>query len=355
MTTSQRGRVAALVRFGVGIGVAAAGARAITSRLRRATASWSSPLGRSVRVWRLSARNAARFAATKVRGAASPAERRAELDTEFAIRTAEDVARELGDMKGVLMKAGQLVGFVFEALPEEAQAALATLQSQGTPMAPSLAAGVVRDDLGRTPERVFLDWSDVPAAAASIGQVHRAVTRDGVDVAVKVQYPGVHEAIEADLDAAGVMYSVFASMLMKGLDPERLVEELRLRIREELDYRIEARNLAEFGQRFANHPWVRIPRLVPELSSEHVLTAEWVEGMSFDEFVHQASQDTRQRAGEVIWRFAQMSIHRLGMFNGDPHPGNYRFHHDGSVTFLDFGLVKRWAPTEWESLRPSLD
>ncbi|MFZ9017179.1 MAG: ABC1 kinase family protein [Ilumatobacteraceae bacterium] len=348
-------RPAALVRRGLGLGVAIAGAGAAVARLRRAAASTTSPFGRSVRVWKLSVRNALRFAVTRARIAASPAERRAELDTEFAIRTAEDVARELGEMKGVLMKAGQLIGFVFEALPEGAQEALATLQSQGTPMAPTLAAGVVRDELGRPPERLFLDWTDMPVAAASIGQVHRAVARDGRDLAVKVQYPGVPEAIEADLDAVGVMYSVFASMLMKGLDAERLVDELRLRIRDEIDYRIEARNLAEFGRHFANHPWVRIPELVPELSSERVLTAEWVDGMSFDEFVQQAGPGTRQRAGEVIWRFAQMSIHRLGMFNGDPHPGNYRFHHDGSVTFLDFGLVKRWAPTEWESLRPSLD
>jgi predicted unusual protein kinase regulating ubiquinone biosynthesis (AarF/ABC1/UbiB family) len=306
-------------------------------------------------VWKLSARSAVRFAVTKVRIATSPADRRAELDAEFAIRTAEDVARELGEMKGALMKAGQLIGFVFEALPDEARAALATLQSQGTPMAPTLAAQVVVDDFGRPPERVFLDWADMPIAAASIGQVHRAVTRDGHDVAVKVQYPGVRAAIETDLDAAEVMYGVFSSMMLKGLDAARLVDELRTRIRDELDYRIEADNLAEFGRRFAHHPWVRIPALVPDVSTEHVLTTEWVDGMSFDEFGRMASDATRQRAGEVIWRFAQQSIHRFGMFNGDPHPGNYRFHHDGSVTFLDFGLVKRWAPGEWESLRPSLD
>lgn len=353
--------MAARSRLGSAIGaltVVAALAAALSTagaRVRRSAASITSPFGRSVRVWKLSVRNAARFAVTKLRIAASPATRRAELDVEFAIRTAEDVARELGEMKGVLMKAGQLVSFVFEALPEEAQAALATLQSQGTPMAPSLAAEVVRDDLGRPPERVFLDWADMPVAAASIGQVHRAVTRDGRDVAVKVQYPGVRQAIDADLDAAEVMYGVFASMVMKGLDPKRLVDELRLRIRDELDYRIEADNLAEFGRSFANHPWVRIPSLVADLSTQRVLTAEWVDGMSFDDFRQMAATGVRQRAGEVIWRFAQMSIHRFGMFNGDPHPGNYRFHHDGSVTFLDFGLVKRWAPSEWESLRPSLD
>ncbi|MEO6652083.1 MAG: AarF/ABC1/UbiB kinase family protein [Ilumatobacteraceae bacterium] len=312
-------------------------------------------LSRSIRVWKLSARNTARFGLMRIRRIGSPAERRAELDAEFAVRTAEDVARELGQMKGVLMKAGQMISFIFETLPPEAQAALATLQADAEPMAPSLAAGVVTAELGESPERVFLDWTDMPAAAASIGQVHRAVTRDGRDVAVKVQYPGVHEAIESDLDSAELMYGMFSAIMLKGLDARGLVDELRSRMREELDYRLEADNALEFAHVFAGHPWVRIPNLVPEYSSAKVLTTEWVDGLSFDEFMATASPATKQRAGEVVWRFAQHAVHRHGAFNGDPHPGNYRFHHDGSVTFLDYGLVKRWSPGEWETLSPTLD
>jgi len=335
------------------VGLAAAAARNATPAVTATPVVGR--MGRTARVWKLSARNGARFAVSKVRGIGSPEERRAELDEQFVIRTAEDVARELGEMKGVLMKAGQLISFIFEALPDEAQAALATLQADAAPMAPSLAAGVIRTELGGPPERVFLDWSDLPVAAASIGQVHRAVTHQGRDVAVKVQYPGVHEAIESDLDAAEAMYAMFSAMMLKGLDAKGLVDELRARMREELDYRIEARNLDEFAAAFAGHPWVRIPMLIPEASTEKVLTTEWVEGMSFDQFRATASPATRQRAGEVIWRFAQHAIIRHRAFNGDPHPGNYRFHHDGSVTFLDFGLVKRWSPGEWESLAPTLD
>ncbi len=350
MKKSQAASLAGLVAMVAGLGAAAA-------RTKQAAAA--SPItnrfSRSARVWKLSARNSARFAVSKVRGAASPAERRAELDLQFAIRTAEDVAKELGEMKGVLMKAGQLVSFIFEALPEEAQTALATLQADAAPMAPTLAAGVVESELGRPPERIFLDWSDLPVAAASIGQVHRAVTHDGRDVAVKIQYPGVHEAIESDLDAAEVMYGMFSAMMLKGLDAKGLVDELRDRMREELDYRLEARNLQEFNTLFQGHPWVRIPDLVADLSTENLLTTEWVDGMSFAEFQQTASADTKQRAGEVIWRFAQHAVNRHGAFNGDPHPGNYKFHHDGSVTFLDFGLVKRWSPGEWDLLRPTLD
>ena len=219
------------------IAVLAAVAAAMTAAAAKAKqAASSSPItsrfGRTARIWKLSARNSARFAIFKVRGAASPAARRAQLDEQFAIRTAEDVAKELGEMKGVLMKAGQMISFIFEALPDDAQAALSTLQADAAPMAPTLAAGVVQTELGVPPEKVFLDWTDLPVAAASIGQLHRAVTHEGIDVAVKVQYPGVHEAIESDLDAAEVMYAMFSAMMLKGLDAKGLVDELRERMRE---------------------------------------------------------------------------------------------------------------------------
>ncbi|MBC48997.1 MAG: hypothetical protein CMF24_04650 [Ilumatobacter sp.] len=330
-----------------------------TAAQRTARRASNSPLtsrfARSAKIWKMSARNSTRFAMSKVRGIASDQERRAALDEQFAIQTAEDVAKELGEMKGVLMKAGQLISFIFEALPDEAQEALATLQADATPMAPTLAASVVEGDLGRQPERIFRQWTDLPVAAASIGQVHRAVAPDGRVVAVKVQYPGVHEAIESDLDAAEVMYAMFSAMMLKGLDVNALVDELRGRMREELDYTLEAANVSEFEERFAGHPWVRIPKLVPEYSTARLLTTEWVEGLTFDEFRKNETFETKQRAAEVLWRFAQRAIHHYGIFNGDPHPGNYKFHHDGSITFLDYGLVKRWSPGEWEGLKPTMD
>ena len=337
--------MAAVAAGGIGVGVLVAARR----RLGRVV-SW-----RSRRMWKMTARGATRYAGTKARQIVTPAERRAALDEQFAIRTAEDVAKELGEMKGVLMKVGQLVSFIVEALPDEAQAALASLQADAAPMAPSLAADVVREELGDEPERVFQVWEDLPVASASIGQVHRAVTTDGRDVAVKVQFPGVGAAIEEDLDGAELMYTMFSAMALTGLDARALVDELRARMREELDYRLEARNVTEFAHHFAGHPWVRILSLVPELSATRVLTTEWVDGMPWDQFVTTAPEETKRRAGEVIWRFGQHAVHRLRAFNGDPHPGNYRFHHDGSVTFLDFGLVKRWDPGEWERLEPSLD
>lgn len=312
-------------------------------------------LRRTARVWRLTARNGARFVASRVRRRTARPERRAELDQRFALQTAEDVARELGQMKGALMKVGQLLGFILESLPPDAQAALATLQADAPPMAPGLAARTVEAELGAPPERLFLDWDPEPIAAASVGQVHRAVLRDGRIVAVKVQYPGVGDAIGADLDNAQFLYGLFSAFALKGLDTHALVAELRARMLDELDYRKEAANLVLFAEHYAGHPWVETPVVVPEYSTERVLTTEWIDGMGFAEFLATADTAAKRRAGEIIWRFAQGSVHRLGTFNGDPHPGNYRFRADGSLTFLDFGMVKRWEPGEWERLSPCLD
>ena len=255
-------------------------------------------------MWKLTARNAGRFATTRAKRIITPAERRAELDAQFAIRTAADVANELGQMKGVLMKVGQMVSFIAEGLPDEAQQALAALQADAAPMAPTLAAAVIESELGAAPERVFASWEDMPVAAASIGQVHRARDADGRELAVKVQFPGVAEAIEEDLDAAEVMYAVFSALALNGLDARALVDELRLRMREELDYRREAANITEFAERFAGHPWVRIPTLAPEFSTAKVLTTEWVDGLSWDQFVEHGlgADEAARRRGDLALR-----------------------------------------------------
>jgi predicted unusual protein kinase regulating ubiquinone biosynthesis (AarF/ABC1/UbiB family) len=291
----------------------------------------------------------------KVRGMRADQERRAALEEQFAIRSAEDVAQVLGGMKGAIMKAGQMLSFLADGLPPEAQAALATLQADVPPMSPRLAAGVIRDELGAEPDQVFLEWSEVPVAAASIGQVHRAVLRDGRIVAVKVQYPGVDRAIKSDLDNAEVLYGLFAGFKLRNLDVKGLVDELRARMADELDYLHEAGCQQEFAELYAGHPFIRVPAVVTEYSTRRVLTSEWVDGLRWDEFLTGASPEARQVAGEVIYRFSQGSIHGHAAFNGDPHPGNYRFHEDGSVTFLDFGLVKRWSRGEFDELGPVLD
>ena len=346
---NRRGLALGTAAVAASAAAVAAAATVATDPHRRARVS------RSARVWRLSARRGADWTANQVRRAGASDERRAELDARFVIRTAEDAARELGQMKGALMKIGQLLGFILEGLPEEAQRALATLQADAPPMAPSLAADVVRQELGDDPERIFRHWEPEPVAAASVGQVHRAVLPDGRKVAVKVQYPGVDTAILADLDNAEVLYGLFSAFALKGLDVHALVDELRMRMGDELDYRIEAANQTEFVERYRDHPFIAVPAVIKACSTQRLLTTDWVEGRPWADFLSTADRAARQRAGEIIFRFAQGSVHRHGVFNGDPHPGNYRFLSDGRIAFLDFGLVKRWTPGEWERLVPCLD
>jgi predicted unusual protein kinase regulating ubiquinone biosynthesis (AarF/ABC1/UbiB family) len=247
-------------------------------------------------------------------------------------------------MKGALMKIGQMASYLDDGMPAPVRDALASLQQDAPPMSPDLCASVVEAELGDAPDRLFEIWNDVPIAAASIGQVHRAVTRAGVEVAVKVQYPGVDEAIRADLMNSDVIFRVL-SMVFPGLDPAPLVEELRSRLTEELDYRHEASNQRQFAAYYSEHPLIHVPAVVDELSSARVLTTEYVDGARFSELEHWP-QAERDLAAETIFRFVFRSIYRMHAFNGDPHPGNYLFHGDGRVSFLDFGLVKHYSARE---------
>jgi predicted unusual protein kinase regulating ubiquinone biosynthesis (AarF/ABC1/UbiB family) len=256
-------------------------------------------------------------------------------------------------MKGVLMKLGQMVSYLDPGLPEHVRETLAQLQQSAPPMAPELAAGVIRAELGGAPEDVFLEWDPVPIASASIGQVHRAITRDRRAVAVKVQYPGVDEAMGADLGNVGLAVNALAQ-LFPSLDPGPMVEELRARLSEELDYVNEARSQRAFAEHYAGHPTIHVPAVVPELSTRRVLTTELAEGAGWKELLSW-TQEERDLAAETLYRFAFGSLYRLRMFNGDPHPGNYLFSPGGRVTFLDFGLVRHFTDAELQPFADLID
>lgn len=303
--------------------------------------------GRSARTGRLvgmSARAGADYMATRARGAFASDERRAELAERFELRTAEQVAEQLGHMKGALMKLGQMASYLDQGLPEPVREALAELQSDAPPMAAGLAESVVRDELGSHPRELFAQWDPTPIASASIGQVHRAVTHHGTEVAVKVQYPGVADAIAADLDNSELLFAMLG-MLFPGLEPAPIVEELRERVLEELDYGLEADNQRLFADAYRNHPYIHVPEVLDELSTTRVLTTEMAHGARFAE-VNAWPDEERQLAAETLYRFVFGSIYSMGAFNGDPHPGNYLFRPGGGITFLDFGLVKRFSDTE---------
>lgn len=301
-------------------------------------------LQRSAASARLVGRVGASQLTGRFRSRLAPVERRDEVAAAIEVRAAEQLAGSLGDMKGVLMKLGQIASFLDEGLPQPYRDALATLQADAPPMAPELAARVVETELGATPTAVFRTWDPMPLAAASIGQVHRAVTSDGREVAVKVQYPGVAAAIKADL-ANTDMLARMLPILFPALDPKVLATELRDRLSEELDYTHEASNQRRFCDIYRDHPFIHIPEVLGEYSTGMVLTTELATGARFTE-IEQWSGRERDLAGETLFRFVFRGINRLGIFNGDPHPGNYLFRPGGHVTFLDFGLVKEFAPEE---------
>ena len=305
---------------------------------------------RGLAALRLAARGGARYASNAPRLFASAGEHREALRNDLALQTAEDVAATLGTMKGVLMKLGQMASYVDDGLAPAARRTLSRLQDSVPPMSPELAAQVITEELGRPPERAFATWDPEPIAAASIGQVHRAITLDGRAVAVKVQYPGIAETIEADLGNVALLRRML-KITAPRQDVDALLTELRERITEELDYRREARNQQMFARYYQGHPTIGVPQIVAELSTRRVVTSDLADGARFAELASW-SQAERDLAAETIYRFVFRSLYEAHAFNGDPHPGNYLFHGGGRVTFLDFGLVKYFTD---EELRPLVE
>jgi predicted unusual protein kinase regulating ubiquinone biosynthesis (AarF/ABC1/UbiB family) len=325
----------------------AAGAMAVLLLRRRL-----GPLraGRGLAALQLAARGGLRYAGSAPRLFAAAGAERQQLRNDLALRTAEDVADTLGAMKGVLMKIGQMASYVDEGLSPAVRRTLSRLQDSVPPMSPGLAAQVVEEELGLPPGRAFARWDPEPIAAASIGQVHRAITHDGRAVAVKVQYPGIAETMAADLANVSLLRRMLR-VTAPSQDVDALLSELRDRVLEELDYRREADNQRLAAAYFRGHPTIGIPEVVGELSARRVVTSELSAGARFAE-VTGWSQPEKDLAAETIYRFVFRSLYEVHAFNGDPHPGNYLFHGGGRVTFLDFGLVKHFTLAE---LQPLMD
>jgi predicted unusual protein kinase regulating ubiquinone biosynthesis (AarF/ABC1/UbiB family) len=305
---------------------------------------------RGMAALRLAARGGVRYASSAPKLFATAGEHRQQLRNDLALQTAEDVATTLGTMKGVLMKLGQMASYVDDGLTPAARRTLSRLQDSVPPMSPELAARVVTEELGLPPEQAFATWDPVPIAAASIGQVHRAMTLDGRAVAVKVQYPGIAETIAADLGNVGLLRRML-KITAPSQDVDALLAELTERITEELDYRAEARNQQLFARYYEGHPTIHVPGIVEELSTRRLVTSDLADGARFAELASW-SQAERDLAAETIYRFVFRSLYEMHAFNGDPHPGNYLFHGGGRVTFLDFGLVKHFTDDE---LRPLVE
>ncbi|MFB8248656.1 ABC1 kinase family protein [Streptomyces sp. NPDC055952] len=286
---------------------------------------------------------------------------------ELQQRTAEQLFKVLGELKGGAMKFGQALSVFESALPEEVagpyRAALTKLQEAAPPMPTRTVHTVLRERLGQDWQELFLEFEDKPAAAASIGQVHRAVWHDGREVAVKVQYPGAGEALLSDLNQLS-RFSRLLGPLIPGMDIKPLITELKDRVSEELDYGLEAQAQQAHADEFVDDPDVLVPQVVHQ--SEQVLITEWIDGIPLSEIISDGTQEQRDRAGQLLARFLFSGPARTGLLHADPHPGNFRLlpggpdgEDDWRLGVLDFGTVDRLPGglpvTIGECLRLTLD
>lgn len=264
-----------------------------------------------------------------------------------AKKAAEAMLKTLGEMKGLPLKLGQMASYIDGIVPpgyeEKFQKVLTKLQDKAPPLSAEAAEQMVKSELGAPPEQVFAKWEREPFAAASIGQVHRAITKTGEAVAVKVQYPGIDKAIENDLKSVSLLEQMMAPLSRK-VNAKQTLDEIRDVFMAELDYSREAEMADLFRRLNAQEADMYIPRVFHSLTTRRVITTELVEGVGYQEFCAHADQEARNRAGQTIWRFTFRSLLRYGVLYADPHPGNYRFKPDGRVTFLDFGCVKQLSP-----------
>jgi predicted unusual protein kinase regulating ubiquinone biosynthesis (AarF/ABC1/UbiB family) len=307
-------------------------------------------LRRTAKVAGLAGGQTARGYATKAANLTRGEEARRAAAMRRQVEMADQILEVLGGMKGAAMKVGQVASFVDTGafppeLQERIQEKLAELRESAPRFPFAQMRAVIEDELGEAIEDAFSEFDAEAVAAASIGQVYRArLPHDGGrlagrEVAVKVQYPGVAEAVRADLQNLGLLLRV-AKRIAPGMDRKAIAAEIRERLSDELDYELEAQAQRAIARQWRGHPFVVIPDVVTSLSHERVLVTEWVDGRPFEQ-VRELPAAERDRFGEIVFRFFAGSLYRHGHFSGDPHPGNYRLMDDGRVAFLDFGMTKR--------------
>ena len=272
---------------------------------------------------------------------------------------AQQAAELLGSLRGLAAKVGQMASYVDGIVPdthrEAYETALRGLRAAAPTSSPQQIRRLVEEELRAPIDKLFVEWSDTPLASASIGQVHKArlhpdATQEGLQVAVKVQHPGIANAVESDLENAAVMQGLVETMGPRHLNSKGPFEEIKRRFREELDYRLEAERQTFFAKLHEGDPHIDIPTIVPERSALRVLTSTLKSGLSLEEA---AALDvaTREQYARVLWRFVFKGNLVGGLFNADPHPGNYLFQPDGRIVFLDFGCIQPIVPSQREHAR----
>lgn len=294
--------------------------------------------------------SAARFVGTRFKSFAAP-DRAQEYLQGFHEQTAQQLVEMLGEMKGAAMKLGQLASFYeFSGMDgiSTYRDALTMLQNSAPPMDASSSRRVIEEEFNAPVDAIFEEFEDTAVASASIGQVHRAVLPTGERVAVKVQYPGVDEAVRSDLKNVSALTKL-AVAIAPNLDPREVAEEVKERVLEELDYKREAANQSKFAELYEDHPFIVVPKVFQDFCRRRVITQEFIDGRPFMSALDW-SQPDRDRLGEVLFRFFYGSMNRFLLFSADPHPGNYLLLDDGRVAFLDFGLVRAIDPGTHQNL-----
>jgi len=312
----------------------------------------TTPGKRFLKLAGMSASIAKNVASHKVKGLFRDEQSHAQSQEQLYTDIGKQIAQTLGEMKGAVMKVGQIASQVKDMLPEEVASALEVLQKESPPMPYPMIRRQLIKALGDTPENLFAHFDETPFAAASIGQVHRALTKDGEECVVKIQYPGVKESCDSDLKHLKRALKLAGLVKVNPEVIDQTFEEIRRMLYEELDYVHEAENIKLFRDYYQDHPYIIMPELIESLSSETVLTLSYVPGDSLQQVKQpQYSQDTINLIGYRIFETFGKQIYDLHAVHSDPHPGNFAFRPDGSIVLYDFGAVKRIPKETIEKLR----
>jgi predicted unusual protein kinase regulating ubiquinone biosynthesis (AarF/ABC1/UbiB family) len=310
---------------------------------------------RFIKLAGMTASVAGRYAGGKIKDAIQGDEGRDERKSKTYSKMADDLTSTLGELKGAVMKVGQIVSQTQDFLPEEFSQALKKLQKEAPPVAFSVIEKQIKDELGQPYTKLFKSFDIEPYASASIGQVHRAVTLDGQDVVVKVQYPGVDRSVDSDLKQLRLALKLGGLLKMPKESVDKLFHELHERLNEELDYELEARNIQTFIDFHKDDQKILIPRVLSEFSTRRVLTLEYMDGDSADDLDSLGySQEERAALADKLFEMLSKQLFVHQCIHGDPHPGNFCFRKDGAIVVFDFGCVKALKPEIVQAYRDAI-
>lgn len=316
----------------------------------------TSRTGRFLKLAGMTASVAGRYASDRVQRAFTSEEKSEARKQASYGKMADDIVDTLGELKGAVMKIGQIASQTQDLLPKEISEALQKLQKEAPPVEFEVIAEQIRRELGDMPDVLFKSFERTPYAAASIGQVHRAVTKSGIPVVVKVQYPGVDKSCDSDLKQLKLTLKLGGLLKMPKESVDALFDEIKERLHEELDYEQEARYLRMFRDFHSEHEGVLVPKVINRLSSQRILTLEYIEGDHLNEIEANGAY-TPEVINALGHRLFSVLADQLFVFqriHGDPHPGNFAFRPDGTVIIYDFGCVKILKPEVVRAYRDAI-